>query len=317
MFSEGIEYDVTDFMNNASAMTILNTTRDTISAATRANVAFYTVDPRGLTNYAEEGMAISPPTDADPGLNLGMSGIYNEGRMAQDSLRTLAEGTGGFAALNSNDFSTAFERIVDENSSYYVIGYYPTNDKRDGSFRRIDAEGVAARRDREVAPRLRGAPGQGAGAEGLPREDRDARPNWRVALNSPIQVGGCRLSVFAAPFRGEAPKATVALVTQIMPVTAHGRKPRTASSSTNSTCRSLPSIRRARCAAARATRPISRCARRPTSACSSTASASSRGSTCRPGRYQLRVALQDAGGEGRQRPLRPDRAGLLRRSPFR
>ena len=66
----------------------------------------------------------------------------------QDSLRTLAEETGGFASVSSNDFSTAFQRIVDENSSYYVLGYYPTNDKRDGRFRR----------DRGAAERGPGSP---------------------------------------------------------------------------------------------------------------------------------------------------------------
>lgn len=217
LFSEGIEYDVTDFMNNASAMSLLNTTRDTVSAATRANVAFYAVDPRGLTNYAEEGMAINPPSDADPRLNLSMTGIYTEGRMAQDSLRTLAEGTGGFAALNSNDFSTAFERIVDENSSYYVMGYYPTNDKRDGSFRRIELKvsrpGVLVKSRRGyVAPRGRAPEPKGFLVKS------GTSPALAEALNSPVQVGGFAIAMFAAPFRGEAPKATIALVTQIMPV---------------------------------------------------------------------------------------------------
>ncbi len=217
LFSEGMEYDVTDFMNNRSATTLLSTARDTVSAATRANVSLYAIDPRGLTSYAEEGMDINPPLDADPRLNLGMTGIYAEGRMAQDSLRTLVEETGGFASLNSNDFATAFERIVDENSSYYVMGYYPANDKRDGSFRRIEVRvsrpGVTVKSRRGyVAPRGKAPEPKGFLVKaGTP-------PALAEALNSPIQVGGFALSVFAAPFRGEAPKATIALVSQMLPV---------------------------------------------------------------------------------------------------
>ena len=53
-------------------------------------------------------------------------------RLSQDSLRVLATSTGGFAAVNQNDLNGAFDRIVAENSSYYVFGYYSTNERRDG-----------------------------------------------------------------------------------------------------------------------------------------------------------------------------------------
>ena len=58
--------------------------------------------------------------------------------MSQDSLRTLADETNGFAAVNSNDFGSAFERIVSDNSAYYVLAYYPPSNKRDGKFHRIE-----------------------------------------------------------------------------------------------------------------------------------------------------------------------------------
>ena len=50
----------------------------------------------------------------------------------------LAASTGGFAAVNRNDLDGAFDRIVAENSSYYVFGYYSTNERRDGRFRKIE-----------------------------------------------------------------------------------------------------------------------------------------------------------------------------------
>ena len=48
-------------------------------------------------------------------------------RKSQDSLRVLAEETGGIAVVNQNDFDKALKRIDAETSDYYVLGYYSTN----------------------------------------------------------------------------------------------------------------------------------------------------------------------------------------------
>ena len=87
-------------------------------------------------------------------------------RLGQDSLRVLSDETGGFAVVNTNDIAGAFERLVEENSSYYVLGYYPSNDRRDGRFRKIEVRvnkpGLTVRARRGyVAPRGR-APGNQA-----------------------------------------------------------------------------------------------------------------------------------------------------------
>jgi hypothetical protein len=135
--------------------------------------------------------------------------------VSQDSLRALAEETGGFASLSSNDFTTAFQRIVDENSSYYVLGYYSDNEKRDGRFRKLEVRltrpGLEVRaRKGYTAPTGRLAPDKKVEASaGTSKELRDA-------LNSPLQVSGLKLAVFAAPLKGPGSKAAVAIVTQIV-----------------------------------------------------------------------------------------------------
>ena len=53
------------------------------------------------------------------------------------SLRELSEDTGGFAVVNANDFATAFDRIVRDNSSYYAMAYYPPTEKA-GKFHKIE-----------------------------------------------------------------------------------------------------------------------------------------------------------------------------------
>jgi len=44
-----------------------------------------------------------------------------------DSLRTIADLTGGFAVVNQNDFDKALKRIDAETSDYYVLGFYSSN----------------------------------------------------------------------------------------------------------------------------------------------------------------------------------------------
>ena len=61
-------------------------------------------------------------------------------------MHVLADETGGFALTGSNGFNKAFDRIVAENSSYYMIGYYSSNDKTDGTLRKntitVDRSGL-------------------------------------------------------------------------------------------------------------------------------------------------------------------------------
>jgi Ca-activated chloride channel family protein len=54
-------------------------------------------------------------------------------------LNELAENSGGrvFDALRMQDLGPVFEQVARELASQYSIGYYPTNTKRDGKFRKV------------------------------------------------------------------------------------------------------------------------------------------------------------------------------------
>ena len=54
----------------------------------------------------------------------------------------MAEDTGGrvIEVRNEKNLEKAFDQISEELRSQYVIGYYPTNTKRDGSFRKVKVE---------------------------------------------------------------------------------------------------------------------------------------------------------------------------------
>ena len=77
--------------------------------ANRANATLYTIDPRGLVAGADLDEQLDPVE-------------YGEHvRKTQDSLRVLAEKTGGIAVVNQNDFDKALKRIDAETSDYYVL----------------------------------------------------------------------------------------------------------------------------------------------------------------------------------------------------
>jgi VWFA-related protein len=95
-------------------------------AANRANATMYTIDPRGL--IAGQDLDEEVPTKD-----------WNEYvRESQNSLRVLAEQTGGFAVVNMNDFDKGLKRIDNETSDYYVLGYYSSNPDPLKRTRRID-----------------------------------------------------------------------------------------------------------------------------------------------------------------------------------
>jgi VWFA-related protein len=97
-------------------------------AANRANATIYTIDPRGLVG--------GPDIDQD----VDMMDYQNYVTESQNSLRVLAELTGGYAAVNQNDFTKALKRIDNETSDYYVVGYYSSNPDPLKRRRRIDVK---------------------------------------------------------------------------------------------------------------------------------------------------------------------------------
>jgi VWFA-related protein len=213
-FSEGIDYDISNPIENPYATTLIDETRDFIGAATRANVNVYSVDPRGLTTLGDEGIMLQGLPPEAP-TNLGMTGLMNDLRVSQDSLRVVADETGGFAVVNANDFSKAYSRILEENSTYYVLGYYPANDRRDGRFRRIEVRvkrpGLEVRARRGyVAPRGKAPAASTDAPEGTSAALREA-------LNSPVPMSGLTLRASAAPFKAASPDVSVVLTVEVSP----------------------------------------------------------------------------------------------------
>ena len=100
--------------------------------ANRANATLYTIDPRGLVAGGDIGENVDP--------------VEWETYVSRtvDSLRTIADLTGGFAVVNQNDFDKALKRIDAETSDYYVLGFYSSNPDPLRRTRRIE---VVTKRD--------------------------------------------------------------------------------------------------------------------------------------------------------------------------
>jgi hypothetical protein len=202
--SEGIDYDITNWADNPSASIITASMRDAVAAAGKGNVAIYGIDPRGLTNLADDTIQVSNFPD-DTRLGIDSSALRQELLLAQSSLRDLSGETGGFAVVNANDFSTAFDRIVRDNSSYYVLAYAPPGGKI-GSAHKIDVRltrpGLTVRaRKAYLTPKKVDPP--------KTTSNNPSTPELREALDSPLPVSGLTMHVFAAPFKGVAPNASV------------------------------------------------------------------------------------------------------------
>jgi len=209
LFSEGIEYDIYDVFNNRHATSIVADARDAIAAAQRANVTVYAIDPRGLTQLGDEAIAIQSLSD-DPNVDYGTSrGFNNELLMAQESLISLAEETGGFAIVRTNDIAGGLTRVEHDTSRYYVLGYVSDTTASPGKFRKIEVK--VKRPELKVRARRGYVPADLKSARRGAEVKAGTSPALAAALNHPVPVGDVPLRVWAAPFKGAGKAASVVL----------------------------------------------------------------------------------------------------------
>ena len=95
-------------------------------AANRGNTSIYTIDPRGMAPFA-----------FDIGMNVGMDRDREFLRQTSDSLRIMSGETGGRAIVGRNDFLAGLRQMLQDSSSYYLIGYNSTRAPTDGKFHEI------------------------------------------------------------------------------------------------------------------------------------------------------------------------------------
>jgi hypothetical protein len=112
-----------------------------VNTAKRANVNIYPIDARGLVATAPAGDAGSAGGRGSSALQGGnVSGRQASRDNSQETLSTLASDTGGRLFVDDNDLSLGMQKARDDLSSYYILGYYSTNGKTDGKYRRVQVK---------------------------------------------------------------------------------------------------------------------------------------------------------------------------------
>ena len=131
-FSSGISKS--GFDNQASLLAAVN-------AAKRSNVAFYPIDARGLVASAPAGDAsAAAPRGTSTLTGTQMQSQRDTFNDSQETLSTLAIDTGGKLFVDDNDLALGMEKARDDIASYYIVGYYSTDVKMDGKYRRVQVK---------------------------------------------------------------------------------------------------------------------------------------------------------------------------------
>ncbi len=111
--------------------------RQTVNMLTRARVALYPVSARGLM----DDRTMNADSSGQPNGDNFEKNPYEESpaiRQTTATMDQLAIDTGGRAIYTTNDVSAALARDIQNGAHYYTISYTPSNEKMDGTFRRIE-----------------------------------------------------------------------------------------------------------------------------------------------------------------------------------
>ncbi len=178
-------YDVMDYQGGVPSL-IGEHAHAAMSAATRGNIRIYPIAPGGGT--------------ADNGDSLSIGSAME--------FRAVAALTGGFAFTGTNSlFAEVFERLVREQSTYYILGFESSQPRKSGRYAKFEVK--VRRPGLEVSAR----PGVVEPLDFVQRRERPQPKQSPVAaaLGSPIAVSGVPLRVVATPFRDKGSNAMVAL----------------------------------------------------------------------------------------------------------
>ena len=200
-FSEGFDYDIYQPFDRVGSG-ILPSAQQAVASAQRANVNVYGIDPRGLSSFGE--MIEVRGQSEYPQLAYGtFRGALNELLLAQESLISLSDETGGLAIVNSGDLAGGLGRIVLDNSRYYVLGYYSDSTKWSRN-RFLKIEVRVKRPGLKVRARKGFLPPDTKAAERAREAEVKAgtSPALKAALSKPLPVGELPFRAFAASMKG-------------------------------------------------------------------------------------------------------------------
>jgi VWFA-related protein len=162
--------------------------RTIADAATRSGAVVYALDARGLiTSISDAGVAGG---GVPPALQQGVT--KESEKVFRSTLQAVSGDTGGFLVQGTNDLARGLQRMLEDNTAYYLIAYESSNAKRDGKFRKIEvrlarhSDYVVRTRKGYFAPDDRRKPSRAAGGALSPLGEAEAR----AVLATPLPRNG-------------------------------------------------------------------------------------------------------------------------------
>jgi len=157
------------------------------NAARRANTAIYFVNARGLEGVPAAMTAQFGPALPEQDVGFAFAETFD----AVAGSEVVASDSGGFTVRNTNDLGSGIQRIANETRVYYLLGYIPSNNTRDGKFRKIQVK-LAASKGREVRARKGYFAPTESGTSALTAK-KGVDPAIQSALDSPWSLDGIPL----------------------------------------------------------------------------------------------------------------------------
>lgn len=140
-FPLNVEPNVNEADPNDSVVRNDEEVRKTDNLLTRAQVAVYPVDARGLFN-PDASLDVSQSMSAiNAGSGEAAATSFNQNLMdiqqQHETMEAMAEDTGGHAFYNGNDLAQSISKAIQSGSNYYTLTYSPTNMQWDARFRTV------------------------------------------------------------------------------------------------------------------------------------------------------------------------------------
>jgi VWFA-related protein len=125
--------------------------REAAAQLSAAQVAIYPVDVRGLISGVEF-LRDDAANRQSSSLAERAGGRMSDVNASQETMRAIANETGGRVYINQNEVAIGVEKAMQDNAASYTLGYYPEDKKWDGKYRalkvKLTRDGVEVRHRR-------------------------------------------------------------------------------------------------------------------------------------------------------------------------
>lgn len=193
---------------------IFDSMRSLADLANRSSVVIYTIDPRGLQvprmALAEDDITEVLPDGFDPGgFKDPRTPRENDFRESQTSLRYLAYETGGIPFINQNNINKGILRAVNDQGSFYLLGYQPdetTFDPKKNKFNKLEVK--LLRPDLKIRYRS----GFFAYADDKNKKNPQQSAQQRAAENTPQNAQQRLVTALTSPFGADEIKLDMYLI---------------------------------------------------------------------------------------------------------